>query len=110
MDQLSDVLVAISHPSRRTIINNLAALGPSRFTDIAQPFDVALNAITKHVNLLERAGLIKRERKGREVFISLQAEPLKLVSRWVHPYEQFWSQHLDRFETHFIKKNERRKK
>ena len=60
MAQLNDVLTAISHPTRRAIITRLAN-GPARFLDIAEPFDVALNAITKHLKLLERAGLIERE-------------------------------------------------
>ncbi len=95
MDQLSDILTAISHPSRRAIIGQLAA-GPARFTDVAKPFDLSLNAITKHLKLLERAGLIAREKRGREVIISFRAGPLRLVSGWVHEYEQFWSRRLDR--------------
>ncbi len=106
MDQLSDVLTAISHPSRRAIIGQLAT-GPARFTDVAEPFDLSLNAVTKHLKLLERAGLISREKRGREVLISLRAEPLRLVSGWVHEYERFWSEHLDRLEKHF---REKRKK
>lgn len=66
MDRLSDVLTAISHPCRRAIISRLTK-GPLRFTDIAEPFDLSLNAITKHLKLLERAGLIIREKQGREV-------------------------------------------
>ncbi len=107
MDQLSDVLTAISHPSRREIIGRLAA-GPARFTDIAKPFDLSLNAITKHLKLLERAGLITRERQGREVLISFRADPLRLVSGWVHGYEQFWSERLDQFEGHFKEKRKNR--
>jgi DNA-binding transcriptional ArsR family regulator len=107
MDQLSDVLTAISHPSRRAIIGQLVA-GPARFTDIAQPFDLSLNAITKHLKLLERAGLISRQKKGREVFISFRPEPLRLVSGWVHEYERFWSERLDQFEGHFKKKRTKR--
>ena len=107
MDQLSDVLTAISHPSRRAMIGQLAA-GPARFTDVAKPFDLSLNAITKHLKLLERAGLISRERQGREVFISLQPGPLRLVSGWVHEYEKYWSERLDRFKGFF--KEKRKKK
>ena len=106
MDHLSDILTAISHPSRRAMIGQLAA-GPARFTDIAEPFDLSLNAITKHLKLLERAGLISREKRGREVLISLQPEPLRLVSGWVHEYERFWNTRLDRFERQF---REKRKK
>ena len=106
MDQLSDVLTAISHPARRAIIGQLA-VGPARFTDIAKPFDLALNAITKHLKLLERAGLISREKQGREVFISFRPEPLRLVSGWVHEYERFWSERLDQFEGAFREKKEK---
>jgi DNA-binding transcriptional ArsR family regulator len=102
-DPLSNVLTAISHPSRRAIMGRLAA-GPARFTDIARPFDLSLNAITKHLKLLERAGLIAREKRGREVFISLSPEPLKLVAGWVHEYERFWSERLDQFERFFQEK------
>ncbi len=105
-DQLSDVLTAISHPSRRAIIGQLA-VGPARFTDIAKPFDLSLNAITKHLKLLERAGLISREKQGREVFISFRPEPLRLVSGWVHEYERFWSERLDQFEGHFKQKRKK---
>jgi len=104
MDQLSDVLTAISHPSRRAILAHLASSGPTRFTDIAQPLDVTLNAVTKHLKLLQRAGLISRERQGREVFISLRARPLRLVAGWVHEYERFWNEQLDRFQRYFKEK------
>jgi DNA-binding transcriptional ArsR family regulator len=100
MKQLTDVLSAISHPTRRAIIKRLAN-GPARFLDIAEPFDVALNAITKHLKLLERAGLIEREKRGREVLISLRPEGLRLVADWVHEYERFWNERLDLFEGHF---------
>src|SRR3984893_3998238 len=106
MDQLSDVLTAISHPSRRAIIGQLAA-GPARFTDIARPFDLLLNATTKPLKRLERAGLISREKQGREVLISFRPEPLRLVSGWVHEYEQFWSERLDQLEGFFKEKREK---
>ena len=109
MDQLTDVLSAISHPTRRAIIGKLAN-GPARFLDIAEPFDVALNAVTKHLKLLERAGLIEREKQGREVLISLRPEPLRLVAGWVHEYERFWNERLDHFERHFRDKKKRAKK
>jgi DNA-binding transcriptional ArsR family regulator len=108
MDQLTAVLSAISHPTRRAIIGQLSS-GPARFSDIAKPIDTALNAVTKHLKLLERAGLIERRKQGREVFISFRAEPLKQVAGWVHEYERFWNEKLDRFEGHFKAKKERRK-
>ena len=109
MDQLSDVLTAISHPTRRAIIGQLAN-GPARFLDIAKPFDTALNAVTKHLKLLERAGLIEREKRGREVLISLRGEPLQEVAGWVHEYERFWNERLDQFEQHFRNKKKKEKK
>lgn len=109
MDQLSDVLTAISHPTRRAIIGQLAN-GPARFLDVAEPYRTALNAVTKHLKMLERAGLIERQRQGREVMISLRAEPLRLVSGWVHEYERFWNEHLDQFEKHFKDKSAKEKR
>jgi DNA-binding transcriptional ArsR family regulator len=109
MDQLNDVLTAISHSSRRAILRQLAK-GPARFLDIAEPLDVSLNAVTKHLKLLERAGLISREKQGREVLISVRIEPLRLVSRWVHEYEKFWNERLDQFEQFFKDKKTKNKK
>src|SRR5450432_327959 len=100
MEPLTDILSAVSHPTRRAIIRKLTN-GPARFLDIAEPFDVALNAVTKHLKLLERAGLIAREKRGREVLISLRPEGLRLVSEWVHEYERFWNEKLDTFENYF---------
>ena len=109
MDQLTDVLAAISHPSRRAIIAQLAKR-PARFLDVAQPFDTALNAVTKHLKLLERAGLIERSKQGREVMISFRAEPLRLVSGWVHEYERYWNERLDSFEQYFKDKKTKEQK
>jgi len=109
MNELTDVLTAISHPSRRAIIAQLAK-GPARFLDVAEPFDTALNAVTKHLKLLERAGLIGRSKQGREVMISFRAEPLRLVSGWVHEYERYWNERLDSFEQYFKDKKTKEQK
>lgn len=101
MDQLTDVLTAISHPTRRAIIGQLASSGPTRFLDIAESFDTALNATTKHLKILERAGLIERQKQGREVLISFRGEPLQDVAGWLHEYERFWNTQLDEFERYF---------
>jgi DNA-binding transcriptional ArsR family regulator len=100
MDQLTDVFNALSHPTRRAIIGQLAN-GPTRFLDVAKSFDTALNAVTKHLKLLERAGLIERRKQGREVIISFRGEPLRQVASWVHGYERFWNERLDQFEQFF---------
>ena len=109
MDQLTDVLNALSHPTRRAIIEQLAK-GPARFLDVAKPFGTALNSVTKHLKLLERAGLIERRKQGREVIISLRGEPLQEVAGWVRGYERFWNKKLDQFERHFRKKNNKGRK
>ena len=109
MDRLTDVLTAISHPTRRAIIGQLAN-GPARFLDVARPFDIALNAVTKHLKLLERAGLIERRKEGREVYISFRGEPLREVAGWMHEYERFWNERLDEFEQFFKNKKRKEKK
>ena len=107
MDDLSTVLGAISHPSRRVILHRLVD-GPARVTEIAAPFDMSLNAVSKHLKVLEGAGLVDREVQGRDHLIRFRGDPLRMVSQWVHEYERFWNQRLDRLEQHF--KNERGKK
>jgi DNA-binding transcriptional ArsR family regulator len=108
MDHLTDVLTAISHPTRRAIIGRLAH-GPARFLDVAKPFDTALNAVTKHLKLLERAGLIERRKQGREVFISFRGKPLREVAEWMSEYERFWNGRLDQFEQYFTDKEVQKK-
>src|SRR5258708_19439863 len=100
MDQLTDVLTAISHPTRRAIIGQLAN-GPARFLDVAKPFDTALNAVTKHLKLLQRAGLIERRKQGREVFISFRGDPLREVAEWMNEYEPFWNDPINHFNRYF---------
>jgi len=107
MDDLSTVLGAISHPSRRVILHRLVD-GPARVTEIAAPFEMSLNAVSKHLKVLEGAGLIGREVQGRDHLIHFRGEPLRMVSQWVHEYERFWTERLDRLEQYF--ENERRKK
>ncbi|HEY2117891.1 MAG TPA: metalloregulator ArsR/SmtB family transcription factor [Candidatus Acidoferrum sp.] len=109
MNQLTDVLTAISHPTRRAIIRQLAN-GPARFLDVAKPIDTALNAVTKHLKILQRAGLIERQKRGREVLISFRGEPLREVAGWVHEYEWFWNERLDQFEQYFKTKKKKGKK
>jgi DNA-binding transcriptional ArsR family regulator len=107
MDNLSSVLDAISHPARRAIVARLSR-GPARVTEIAAPFDMSLNAVSKHLKVLEAAGLVHREKQGRDHIMELRGAPLRLVSTWLHEYERFWSQHLDRLEDHFKEKRKKR--
>ena len=107
MDTLSTVLGAISHPSRRAILDRLTR-GPARVTEIAEPFDMSLNAVSKHLKVLEAAGLVRREVSGREHVIEFRAAPLEEVSAWVHEYERFWTAHLDRVQKYFKDKRRAR--
>lgn len=100
MDKLSNVMNALSHPTRRAIIQQLSQ-GPARFLDIAKSFDTAVNAVTKHLKLLERAGLIERRKRGREVYISFRGEPIREAVEWMHEYERFWNTKLDDFLQYF---------
>jgi DNA-binding transcriptional ArsR family regulator len=106
VDDLSTVLGAVSHPARREILSRLAG-GPARVTEIAAPFDLSLNAVSKHLKVLEEAGLVEREKVGRDHIIRFRAAPLRRVSVWVHAYERYWTERLDEFEQYF--KEKRRK-
>jgi DNA-binding transcriptional ArsR family regulator len=99
---LDPVIVAISDPTRRAIIGRLAR-GPARISDVAAPFDMSLTGICKHVKVLERAGLVRRMRHGRENTLELSAEPLRAVAQWCLKYERFWNARLDRLEDYFTK-------
>ena len=103
---LDHVLVAISDPTRRAIIGRLAR-GPARISDAARPFPMSLTGFCKHVRVLERAGLVRRTRRGRENTLALSAEPLRDVARWVSLYERFWNARLDRLEEFFAAKKEK---
>jgi DNA-binding transcriptional ArsR family regulator len=100
---LDEVLVAIADPTRRAILDRLTR-GPARVTDVAAPFEMSLAAVSKHVQALERAGLVRRARRGREHTLTLNARPLRQVVRWTLRYERFWNDHLDRLEALFAQK------
>ncbi len=108
MENLSTVLGAISHPSRRAILHRLAG-GPARVTEIAAPFKMSLNAVSKHLKVLEGAGLIDRDVQGRDHVIRFRGEPLRMVSNWVHEYERFWTERLDNLEKFFNNKKKEKK-
>jgi DNA-binding transcriptional ArsR family regulator len=101
---LDSVLIAIADPTRRAILDRLAR-GSARVTDVAEPFDMSLAAVSKHVQMLERAGLVRRERRGREHTLTFDARPLRRVARWTSRYERFWNERLDRLEAYFKQKN-----
>jgi DNA-binding transcriptional ArsR family regulator len=102
---LDHVLIAISDPTRRAILDRLRR-GPARITDVAEPFEMSLAAVSKHVRMLERGGLVRRARQGREHTLTLDARPLRRVARWTSRYERFWNERLDRLEAFFAQKGQ----
>lgn len=105
---LDRVAAAISHPARRAIIDRLSR-GPARISDVAQPFSMSLTGFCKHVRVLERAGLVRRTRRGRNNTLQLSPRPLRDVAQWLFKYEQFWNVRLDRLEEFFANQNEKEK-
>ncbi|MEZ4400713.1 MAG: metalloregulator ArsR/SmtB family transcription factor [Kofleriaceae bacterium] len=97
---LDDVLTALGDPTRRALLRQLAG-GPARVTDLARPFVMSLAAVSKHIKVLEQAGLVTRTRAGRTHQIALDAGPLREVARWAGQFERFWNNRLDRLEAHF---------
>ena len=71
---------------------------------------MSLNAVSKHLKVLEAAGLVHRDRQGREHVMELRAVPLKSVAAWLHPYERYWGRQLDRLEDHFTERKKRKSK
>jgi len=105
---LDHIIVAISDPTRRAIISRLAR-GPARISDVAAPFSMSLTGVCKHVRVLERAGLVRRARHGRENTLALSVGPLRDVARWISRYERFWNARPDRLEGFFAAKQEKLK-
>ena len=101
------VWVALSDPTRRAIIERLTR-GATRVTDVAAPFAMSLNAVSKHIKVLEQARLVRRTRQGREHTLELDPEPLREVTRWASEIERFWLQGLDRIELFFKEKGKRK--
>ena len=96
-------MIQVARHKRRAIIGRLAR-GPARISDVAAPFSMSLTGVCKHVRVLERAGLVRRTRHGRENTLELSAEPLRDVARWISRYERFWNARLDRLEGFFAEK------
>ena len=91
---LDAAFAALSDPTRRAIVDRLSR-GPARVTDLAGRFPISLAAVSKHLRVLERAGMVKRRRRGREHHLELRAVPLREVARWTSRYERFWNEKLD---------------
>ncbi len=98
-DQLSATFAALADPTRRAILARLAR-GQVTVTELAKPFDMTMPAISKHLKVLERAGLVERGREAQYRPCTLNGRPLKDADEWIERYRRFWEQSLDRLDTY----------
>jgi len=105
-DRLSATFSALADPTRRAILARLAS-GEASVTDLAKPFDMSMPAITKHLKVLERAGLIARGREAQWRPCRIKAGPIKDITDWAERYRVFWEQSFDRLDDYLrvLKKN-----
>jgi len=97
-DQLDATFQALSHPARRAILRRLKE-GEATVTELAEPFQMSQPAISKHLKVLERAGLVSRTRDAQRRPCRLEAEPLREATEWLVDYSRFWAEQFDRLET-----------
>ena len=111
MNHLNATFSALADPTRRAILAKLS-LGEASVSDLAKPFDVSMPAITKHLKVLERAGLISRSREAQFRPCKLEAAPLKEVSSWLEEYRRFWEASFDRLDEYLaeVQAAEKRRK
>ena len=101
--ELDLIFSALGDSTRRAILQRLRR-HPATINEIAKPFPVSLNAISKHVMVLERAGLVRREIKGREHYCRLEGRALREAEEWLERYRRFWERRLDALETYVARK------
>lgn len=94
---LDQTLVAVADPTRRAILQRLAQ-GEARVTELARPFAISLNSVSKHIRVLERAQLVRRRRAGREHLMSFNPQPLDEAAAWIEAQRTFWTARLDALE------------
>ena len=103
---LDNIFSALSDPTRREILSRIAQ-SDLTVSDIAKPYTISLPAISKHLKILERTGLISRHKNGREIRFSLNPDPLKEASRYLSFYRQFWNEQFDSLEKFLAKEVQR---
>jgi DNA-binding transcriptional ArsR family regulator len=94
-DPLSTTFAALADPTRRAILSRLTS-GEASVTELAEPFDMSLPAVTKHLKVLQRAGLISQGREAQWRPCKLEAKPMHEAAEWMEPYRRHWEQHFDR--------------
>ena len=106
--QLNRVYAAIADPTRRAILAVLAGGGELNVGSLAGRFPISFNGVSKHVKVLERAGLVRRRVRGREHWLRLRPEPLREATRWLEHYREFWEARLDALEALLVGTRRRR--
>ena len=109
IDPISSTFSALADPTRRSILARLA-LGETNVTELAEPFEMSLPAVSKHLRVLERAGLIARSREAQWRPCKLKPEPLKQAAGWLEEYRQFWEQSFDRLDDYLQRLQAEQKK
>jgi DNA-binding transcriptional ArsR family regulator len=99
---LDQTLMALADPTRRAILQRLAT-GEARVTELARPFPISLNSVSKHIRMLERAELVSRRRAGREHLLSFNPQPLEEAAAWIETQRAFWTARLDALERELSK-------
>lgn len=94
---LDQTLMALADPTRRAILQRLSQ-GEARVTELAKPFAISLNSVSKHIRMLERADLVRRRRAGREHLLSFNPQPLDQAAAWIETQRAFWTAQLDALE------------
>ena len=106
---LNRVYAALADPTRRAILSRLTQQ-EARVTELAEPFAMSLNAVSKHVRILEEAGLIRRTVQGRDHYLSLDATPLQEATAWLETYRQFWTLRLNQLDSFLRQKQSKTKR
>jgi DNA-binding transcriptional ArsR family regulator len=106
---LNRTFAALADPTRRRMLEHLAH-GDQCVTELARPHAMSLPAISKHVRVLEKAGLIRRRRQGRMHRLNLEASPMKQAAQWIEEYRRFWEQSLDRLDEYLKELQSKEKK
>jgi len=108
-DHLSNTFAALADPTRRAILARLAS-GEASVTELAEPFEMSMPAVSKHLKVLERAGLIARGREAQWRPCRLDAAPLKDVAGWIENYRRFWDESFDRLDAYLLELKKKEKK
>src|SRR5580704_6721657 len=103
-ERLNQIFSVLSDPTRRAILMRLADQRAVSVSELAEPFDIKLPAVMKHLDVLDDAGLIRRSKTGRTVTVKLRPEPMREAMDWLRRYEHFWSKSLDRLTVYAERK------